>query len=162
MLLDYNKMTDSSFTPSTSSTSTSSTPLSNGISYFGTWVTAQYTPNFAKGVVNAIVDRANGTATFTMRYTGTYNCNLVRHLTASISRPEGSYITTAATSGCIFNAIGVLNQHVLFTTTTFTDNEISGTYTTVNPEDFGTFTMKTSSLSKEAEAEVSEAKCTIM
>lgn len=132
------------------------------ISYFGNWASTQYPAHFSKGEANAVVDRTNDTATFTMRYTGSYNTDLVRHLTATISRPEGSYFSAATASGCILNATDVLNQQITFVATTFTDQEISGTYTTTNPDDNGTFVMRAAMTATVKNNDQSGSRCTIM
>jgi hypothetical protein len=145
-------------------------PLTSTISYFGTWVSKQYPAHFAKGDASAVVNHCTGNVSLTMRYTGSYNTNFVKNLTATISRPEGSSLSTATTGGYIMNATCALNQQIIFIATTFTDQEISGTYTTTNPSDNGTFTMRAAmnataslkSLENSFETTQSGSICTIM
>lgn len=135
-----------------------------GIStYYGTWTTSQYSNTFVHGEAWAVVDRQSSMAVFTLRYNGMYNNGLVRKFDVTITRPEGSREPMAATSGCIMNATNKLNQQITFTAKTFTNKEISGTYSAFNPMDVGTFNMTAKAFNKSDIPDVAEKTwCSIM
>ena len=96
--------------------------------YYGKWVTKQYSTTFVNGEVWASINFVKNSCSFIIKYNGTYRTGLVKRLETDIYDNGGV--------SKIFNT-----QNISFKANSISFDTITGDYTTTNPSDVGIFKM---------------------